>query len=163
MAKIRLQGEWKVWAATAGIIVAIVAYLYVASRPPTEDGKPLWNVEKVVDGKTFTLRGSGQTIQFRLIGLIIPPSQEKTTQEFLTKTLQNQWVRIQSVREDSKNVKEGFIFLSQEDIIARLIRQGLAQIDRNEQGFDVRLYMELEQEAKRQRKGLWSQSGQGDN
>jgi micrococcal nuclease len=163
MAKVRFQGEWKVWAATAALILAVIAYLYVASRPPTEDGKPLWNVEKVVDGKTFTLRGSGQTIQFRLIGLIIPRSQEKTTQEFLTKTLENQWVRIQTIREDPTKVREGFIFLSQEDIVARLIRLGLAKIDRNEQGFDVRLYMELEQEAKRQRKGLWSEPGQGDN
>ncbi len=163
MAKVRMQGEWKVWAATAAIVVALIAYLYIASRPPTENGKPLWNVERVVDSKTFTLRGSGQTIQFRLIGLIIPPSQEKATQEFLTKTLENQWVRIQTVREDSNKVKEGFIFLSREDIVASLIRQGLAKIDRNEQGFDVRLYMELEQEAKRQRKGLWGQPGQGEN
>ena len=162
MAKVRFQGEWKVWAATAALIAAVVGYLYVASRPPTEDGKPLWNVEKVVDSRTFTLRGSGQTIQFRLIGLIIPPSEAKATQEYLTKTLQNQWVRIEAIREDSNNVKEGFIFLSQEDMVARLIRLGLAKIDRNEQGFDVRLYMELEQEAKRQRKGLWSQSAPGD-
>jgi micrococcal nuclease len=161
MAKFQMQGEWKVWVATAAIVVAGIAYLYVASRPPTESGKPLWNVEKVVDGKSFVLRGSGQTIQFKLIGLDIPPSQEKAAQELLAKTLENHWVRIETIREDPKKTKEGFMFLSQEDIVARLIRQGLAKIDRDEQGFDVRLYMELEQEAKRQGKGLWSQSGQG--
>ncbi len=47
------------------------------------------------------------------------------------------------------------------DVIARMIRQGLAEIDRDERSFDVRPYMELEQEAKRERKGLWSQAPQG--
>ena len=51
--------------------------------------------------------------------------------------------------------------MSGEDIIARMIRQGLAEIDRDEKSFDVRPYMELEQEAKRERKGLWAQSPQG--
>lgn len=161
MAKVRMEGEWKVWVATAGIVVAIVAYLYFVSRPPTEEGKPLWNVEKVLDGKTLTLRGSGKTIQFRLIGLVIPQSEEKAAQDFLTKNLEGKWIRIQIIREDSKKVQEGLIFHSQEDILARLIRQGLAKVDRDERAFDVRLYIELEQEAKRQQKGLWSQPGQG--
>jgi micrococcal nuclease len=162
MAKLRMEGEWKVWAATGAIAVAIIAYLYLTSRPPTEEGKPLWNVERVQDSKVLTLRGSGKTIQFRLIGLIVPPSEEKATQEFLTKNLENQWVRIDIMREDPQKVAEGLVFLSREDMLARLIRQGLAKVDRNEQGFDVRLYIELEQEAKRQQKGLWSQPGQGD-
>jgi micrococcal nuclease len=162
MAKMRMEGEWKVWAATGAVAVAVIAYLFLISRPPTEDGKPLWNVEKVLDSKTLTLRGSGKTTQFRLMGLIVPPSEDKATQEFLTKNLENQWVHIEIMREDPKKVAEGLVFLSREDMIARLIRQGLAKIDRSEQGFDVRLYIELEQEAKRQQKGLWSQPGQGE-
>jgi endonuclease YncB( thermonuclease family) len=162
MAKVRMEGEWKVWAATGAIVVAIVGYLYFVSRPPTEEGKPLWKVEKVVDGKTVTLRGSGKTIQFRLIGLIIPSSEEKATQEYLTQNLLNKWIRIEVKREGPDKVAEGMIFLDSEDILARLIRQGLAKVDRDEQGFDVRLYIELEQEAKRQQKGLWSKPAQGE-
>ena len=79
----------------------------------------------------------------------------------MTKTLEDNWVRIKIVREDPQGVKEGFLYLSGEDVIARMIRQGLAEIDRDERSFDVRPYMELEQEAKRERKGLWSQPPQG--
>jgi endonuclease YncB( thermonuclease family) len=79
----------------------------------------------------------------------------------VTKTLENDWVRIKIIREASQGVKEGFLYLSGEDVIARMVRQGLAEIDRNEKSFDVRPYMELEQEAKREGKGLWSQAPQG--
>ncbi len=79
----------------------------------------------------------------------------------MTSALENNWVRIKIVRDDSQGAKEGFLYLSGEDVIARLIRQGMAEIDRNEKSFDVRPYIELEQEAKRERKGFWGQPPEG--
>jgi micrococcal nuclease len=160
MAKVRFQSEWRLWAAIALLLAGTLGYLYWVSRPPMEGGQYLWNVVRVIDGRSLSLRGSGNVVQFRLIGLQIPKSQEKAAQEFVSQALEGQWVRINPVRDDPQGGKEGFVYLSGEDLVARLIRQGLAQIDRNETGFDVRPYMELEQEAKRQQKGLWSQSGQ---
>ncbi len=37
-----------------------------------------------------------------------------------------------------------------------MVRQGMAEVDREEKAFDVRPYIELEQEARRERKGIWS-------
>lgn len=157
MAKVRFQSEWKFWAGLVALGVILVAYLYWVSRPPMEGGEYLWTVTKVLDGKTLSLKGSGQEIRFALIGLSIPKSQEKAVQEFLSKSLENQWVRIKTLREGPDGIKEGFVYLSGEDLVARLIRQGFATIDMDEKVFDVRPYMELEQEAKRQKRGLWGQ------
>jgi endonuclease YncB( thermonuclease family) len=161
MAKVQLQGEWKLWVGLAVILAGIIAYLYVVSRPPMEGGEYLWNVTKLIDSRTMNLKGSGEAITFRLVGVRIPPSQEKIAQEFLSKTIENHWVRMKILRVDPNGVKEGFVYLSGEDLVARLIRLGLAEIERNEKDFDVRPYMELEQEAKRQQKGLWAVPTQG--
>jgi endonuclease YncB( thermonuclease family) len=161
MAKLQLQGEWKLWAGFAAVFILIGVYLYMVSRPPMEGGEYLWRVDKILSSKDFTLRSLGNVIRFRLIGLRVPQSQDQQARDYLSKTLENQWVRIKTIREDPQGVKEGFLYLSGEDVIARMIRQGLAEIDRDERSFDVRPYMELEQEAKREQKGLWSQSPQG--
>jgi micrococcal nuclease len=155
MAKIRLQGEWKMWAGFGILFLLLVGYLYMASRPPMEGNEYLWRVMSVVDGKTLVLRGSGQEFQFKLMGLKMPDSQGPAAKDFLTKALENQWVRIKTLRDQPDGGKEGLVYLSGEDVIARMVRQGLAQIDREEQAFDVRPYMELEQEAKREKRGLW--------
>jgi len=155
MAKLRLEKEWKIWVSLGAIFLLLVVYLYMASRPPTEGGEYLWRVNKIIDGKNMSLKGSGNVVQIQLAGLRIPQSQEEAAKEFLTKALEAKWVRMKPVREKPQGPIEGFVFLSGEDINARLIRLGMAEIDREEQGFDIRPYIELELEAKREKKGLW--------
>lgn len=157
MAKLKLQNEWKMWAAFAGLFLIIAVYLYFVSRPPTEGGEYLWKVTKIVDSGTVDLRGSGSNIRLKLIGIRVPASQEEAAKDYLAKTVENQWVRIKTIRETSNNNKEGFIYLSSDDIVARMVRQGLAEVDKNETAFDIRNYIELEQDAKREKKGLWHQ------
>jgi endonuclease YncB( thermonuclease family) len=161
MAKLRLESEWKIWAAVAAIFILVAFYLYMVSRPPMEGGEYLWNVTKVLDSRNLSLKGSGEVIHFRLAGLKIPPSQEEAARDFLAKTLLNNWVKIKNLRQEPKGVKEGFIFLSGDDVSSRMVRQGLAEIDRDEKDFDIRPYIELEQEAKRHQRGLWRESGPG--
>lgn len=161
MAKAGFKAEWKLWVGVSIVFVALILYLYLASRPPTEGGEYLWRVTKVVGGKQLQLRGSGQTIEFTLIGLEVPESQVQPAKEMLEKTLLDQWVRVRILGEDAKGVKEGFVYLSGEDIHARMIRQGLATVDTKETRFDVRPYMELEIEAKRERRGMWATPSSG--
>ncbi len=161
MAKLRLKDEWKMWGSLAMVVLILVIYLYIASRPPTEGGEYLWKVTKVEEPNELALRGSGDEIRVRLIGLKIPASVGEAARDYLNKTLANQWVRLKALRTEKSGLKLGFIYLSGDDINARMVRQGLAEIDRDEKGFDVRPYIELEQEAKRQRRGLWAISGQG--
>ncbi len=158
MAKLRLQSEWKLWAGIAALILVIIGYLYFLSRPPMEGGEYLWRVTKIDDEKTLTVRGSGVLFQFRLMGLRIPKAQDAAAKEYLTKALLNQWVRLKIVQEPAQAPKEGFVLLSGEDINARMVRQGLAEIDRDEKAFDIRPYLELEQEAQREKRGMWSQT-----
>jgi hypothetical protein len=161
MAKMRLQGEWKLWLGFLGIFLLVVIYLYVETRPEMEGGEYLWRVDKILSSKDFSLKSRGKVIRFRLIALRVPQSQEQPARDYLRNTLETQWVRIKVVRDDPHGTKEGFLYRSGEDVIARMIRQGMAEINRDERSFDVRPYMELEQEAKRERKGLWSQAPQG--
>ncbi len=157
MAKLRLNSEWKIWLSLAGIFVLVALYLYMVSRPPMEGGEYLWRVIKIQDARNLGLKGSGSIIKFRLIGIQIPAAQEQAAREFLTKSLDDEWVRIKTIRELPDGVKEGFAYLSGEDMIARMIRQGLAKVDVDEKSIDVRPYIELEQEAKREKRGLWRQ------
>jgi endonuclease YncB( thermonuclease family) len=161
MAKLRLKNEWKMWGSVALVVLILVIYLYIASRPPMEGGEYLWKVTKVEGPNEVTLRGSGDEIRVRLIGLKTPASVTEAAREYLNNTLANQWVRVKALRVEKDGLKLGFIYLSGDDINARMVRQGLAEIDREEKGFDVRPYIELEQEAKRQKRGLWATSGQG--
>jgi endonuclease YncB( thermonuclease family) len=157
MAKLRLQGEWKIWLSLGGVFVLVAIYLYMVSRPPMEGGEYLWRVIKIQDARNLSLKGSGNVIKFRLIGLQIPSSQDQAAREFVTKSLDDEWVRIKTIRELPDGVKEGFVYLSGEDMIARMIRQGLAKVDVDEKSIDVRPYIELEQESKREKRGLWRQ------
>jgi endonuclease YncB( thermonuclease family) len=161
MAKPRLEKEWKLWVSCGVLLLLVAAYLYYVSRPPTEGGEPLWKVIKVVDGDVLTLKGSGKEMQVRLVGLIIPDSEKEVVQDFLTKALINQWVRFKPLRDGPQGVKEGFVLLAGEDLHARLVRQGMAQVDKGERGFDIRPYLEQEREAQREKRGLWSRSDQG--
>lgn len=161
MAKPKLEKEWKLWVTIGVILVAIVAYLYIVSRPPKEAGEYLWHVVSVEDDRSLQLVGSGKKIRFELIGLNIPESQAPKVREFLDSTLKDKWVRIKSVKVDPSGVHRGFVFLDGEDTHARLVRQGLAEMQRDAEGFDTRPYIELEMEAKRAQRGMWSESSAG--
>ena len=156
MAKLKWKNEWKLWVGIGLLLLLLVGYLYWVSRPPSESGQPLWRVTQIVDGTTLTLRGSGKIIDIKLAGLNVPQSQEANAKEFLTKTLNDKWVRIKLEKEVPIGVKEGFVYISGEDVSARMIRLGLANIDRDEKSFDIRPYIELEQEAEKSKRGLWN-------
>lgn len=161
MAKLQLKNEWRMWGSLGILALLIVGYLYYASRPPTEGGEYLWKVTKIDGPEELSLKGSGEVIKVKLIGLKIPASQHEAAREYLAKTLGNQWVRVKTLREGKGGLRIGFIYLSGEDVNARMVRMGLAEIDKEEKAFDVRPYIELEQEAKRQKRGLWGKPGQG--
>jgi len=156
MPKVKIDKEWRIWLAVGGFLVLLVLYLYFASRPPSEGGENLQYVTKVIGPTNLSLKSEGKVMEFKVAGLKIPQDKAGQMKDFLTKTLEFQWVRIKVLRQGENDVREGLLYLAGEDINARAVRLGLAEIDREEQGFDVRPYMELEQEARRERKGIWS-------
>lgn len=161
MAKVQLKHEWRLWGTLAVVAALTVTYLFFASRPPTEGGEYLWKVIKIEGPNELTLKGSGSVIRVRMIGLETPPSEDEAARKYLTKTLADQWVRLKTLREEADDLRVGFVFLSGDDINARMVRLGLAKIDQQDKAFDVRPFIELEQEAKRQKRGLWAKTDQG--
>ena len=161
MAKLQFKKEWRLWVGIAAVLAVLIGYLYLASRPPMEGGKYLWYVAKVSGPTDLTLRGTGKVITFKLAGVKVPPRGEEAARDFLDKTLTGQWVAIKAIGQGEKEEKTGFVYLSGDDINARMIRLGLVELDRSVRGFDIRPYIELEQEAKRQQRGLWAESGRG--
>lgn len=157
MPKVKFEKEWRIWLTVGGFLLLLVLYLYVASRPPTEGGEKLWRVTKVLEPANLSLKSAGKVIEFKIAGLKIPQNREGQIKDFLNKTLESKWVRIKVLREGKNDLREGLLYLSGEDIAARLVRLGMAEIDRDEQGFDVRPYIELEQEARREKKGIWGE------
>ncbi len=161
MAKLRMKEEWKLWGILAAVGILLVGYLYLVSRPPMEGGEYLWQVQEVVAPTELKLKGSGQTIRVRLIGLEVAESETATVEDMLRRELKGEWLRIKVLRETPDGIKEGFAYLSGEDIHARLIRLGLAKISRQDQGFDIRTYIELELEARAAKRGRWANSNGG--
>ena len=121
----------------------------------------MWRVEKVEDEKTLLARGSGSVIRLKLIGLKIPKNQETPAKDYLTKTLETQWVRLKPVRDAQKDLKEGFVFISGEEVNARMIRMGLAEIDRDETAFDIWLVHRIRAGSKTGKAGHVESAGFG--
>lgn len=163
MAKVQIKNEWKMWVGLAVIGLVLILTLYYISRPPTEGGEPLWMVTEIVDGETISVKGSGKEMKLSIIAIETPKETEAQAKEYLTTELLNQWIRFKPVKQMDENNKAGFVLISGEDMTARMIRQGLAKVDRDEKALDVRTFLELEQEAKRAKRGLWASKAQGEN
>jgi endonuclease YncB( thermonuclease family) len=161
LAKVKIKNEWKIYAGLGVLALLLIAYLYWVSRPPMESGEYLWNVIEVIDERNIKVKGQGKEKQFRLVGLEIPDSQKQNAIAILTDTLLRQWVRIKPTSKDSGDVEEGFIFISGEDVHARFIRQGVALMSRDQKEIDIRPFIELEMEAKREKRGLWKDKSSG--
>lgn len=161
MPKLRIKNEWKLYVGLGVLFLVFVGYLYWISRPPMEGGEYLWKVLETVDERTLKLKGQGQEKQFRLIGLEIPHAQKEEAKALLTDDLKGSWVRIDPITQTKDDVEEGFVYISGEDVHARLIRQGLATMDRDQKKIDIRPYIELELEAKREQRGLWKEKDRG--
>ncbi len=162
MAKVQIKNEWKMWVGLGVVGLLIVLSLYYISRPPTEGGEPLWMVTGIIDGGTISVKGSGKEMKVSIIAIQTPKETEAQAKEYLTDELLNQWIRFKPIKQMDDNNQAGFVLISGEDMTARMIRQGLAKVDRDENALDVRTFIELEQEAKRAKRGLWANKGQGE-
>jgi endonuclease YncB( thermonuclease family) len=156
-----MKNEWKMWVGIAVFFLLIIGYLYYISRPPMEGGEYLWIVEEVVDGDTIRVKGSGNEMKVTIVAVDVPDDMDEQAKEYIEDELLNEWVRVKSIAEIEKDHKKGFVYISGEDVTARLIRQGLAKVDRDEKDVDVRAFIELEQEAKRAKRGVWAKEKKG--
>jgi len=122
---------------------------------------------EVYDGNTIRCHVDGRNVVVRLFGMNAPeeseygrPSQpfarEATT--FLADKIHNAWVGILPIETDKFSRTIGRVLLGEEDVTLAIIKMGLAKASReNLKEPFLTEYVRAEEEAKKQRLGMWSQ------
>lgn len=123
------------------------------------------------DGDTCRLRSADNvTLKVRLIGIDAPEvsnKHDKTGQplglkskEYINNLIKGKTVTLKSYATDpyGRNLSE--IFLDKKNINLSMIEEGMAEVYRgkSDKNFDVEIYFETENVAKKNKKGIWSLS-----
>jgi len=121
---------------------------------------------QVYDGNTIKCRVDGRNVVVRLFGMSAPeegqygrPSQPfaREATAFLAKKTHNAWVGVVPTETDKFSRTIGRVLLGEEDIARAMIRAGLAKVYRENLNEPfLTEYTRAEEEAKRQRLGMWS-------
>ena len=113
-------------------------------------------VVKVYDGDTITLQNNSGIYKIRLAGIDAPESRQaygNVSRNYLYNMVRDRFVYAEVYNKDRYGRYVAKIMLDNTDVNAEMLRAGLAwhykQYDRNLE------YARLEQEAKRNRRGLW--------
>ena len=113
-------------------------------------------VVKVYDGDTITLQNNSGIYKIRLAGIDAPESRQaygNVSKNYLYNMVRDRFVYAEIHDKDRYGRYVAKIMLDNIDVNAEMIRAGLAwhykQYDNNDE------YARLEQEAKRNRRGLW--------
>lgn len=134
----------------------------------TENQNNLYEVVRVVDGDTVILNIDGQKTRVRLIGIDTPESvaedksrnvkEGKIASEYTKNLLQNKKVRLEfdDEKEDVYERKLGYVFLDDEFINEKLLKEGMAKLytKTTNQKYSERL-KKAEQYARKNKKGFW--------
>ncbi|MDU3193468.1 MAG: thermonuclease family protein, partial [Finegoldia magna] len=106
----------------------------------TENQNNLYEVVRVVDGDTVILNIDGQKTRVRLIGIDTPESvaedksrnvkEGKIASEYTKKLLEKKKVRVEfdDEKEDVYERKLGYVFLDDEFINEKLLKEGMAKL-----------------------------------
>ena len=134
----------------------------------TENQNNLYEVVRVVDGDTVILNIDGQKTRVRLIGIDTPESvaedksrnvkEGKIASEYTKKLLEKKKVRVEfdDEKEDVYERKLGYVFLDDEFINEKLLKEGMAKLytKTTNQKYSERL-KKAEEYARENKKGFW--------
>lgn len=134
----------------------------------TENQNNLYEVVRVVDGDTVILNIDGQKTRVRLIGIDTPESvaedksrnvkEGKIASEYTKNLLENKKVRLEfdDEKEDVYERKLGYLFLDDEFINEKLLKEGMAKLytKTTNQKYSERL-KKAEEYARKNKKGFW--------
>ena len=128
---------------------------------PSANAQKIYNnipgvVVKVYDGDTLTLQNNNGVYKIRLSGIDAPESRQaygNVSRNYLYNMVKDRFVYAEVHNKDRYGRYVAKIMLDNTDVNAEMLRAGLAwhykQYDKNPE------YARLEQEAKRNRRGLW--------
>ena len=143
------------------ILVLVVIFNCIFSSSSYVEAKNFYNnipgiVTKVYDGDTLTLQNNNGIYKIRLAGIDAPESRQaygNVSRNYLYNMVRDRFVYAEVHSKDRYGRYVAKIILDNTDVNAEMLRAGLAwhykQYDNNYE------YARLEQEAKRNRRGLW--------
>ncbi|AEC52649.1 thermonuclease precursor [Pyrococcus sp. NA2] len=160
------------------LIIIIILILGCLSQQPRElHGK----VVKVVDGDTLYVRIDGDTVKVRLVGIDAPELEPELmkpgeyrgihnlsclvkygymAKEFLENLTLGKYVTLKFDSRQGEKDKYGrllvYLYLDSKDVNALLVEKGLARVFYEKKFDKIKEYSELEDKARRERRGLWS-------
>ncbi|MCA9426456.1 MAG: thermonuclease family protein [Candidatus Omnitrophica bacterium] len=143
---------------TAAIVGALVERTPSPSSQIPTDQALSGTVLTVADGDTMTLRVDGQKVKVRLQGIDCPERQQAYGQEagdFIRDQVQGKQVEVRKLGVDQYDRVLGEVFLNGENLNKELLREGLAWWY-EKHARDRTDYRDLQDEAKREGRGLWS-------
>ena len=129
----------------------------------------LCKVIRVYDGDTIRGIEKGREIKIRLVGIDSPetykgenkPGQpfSRKSKDYLSKLVLGKTVETMSYGTDDYSRILGVIYLDGISINFEMVRSGLAEVYRAmpPRGFDITVYKEAEEEARKARRGMWIQ------
>lgn len=127
-----------------------------------------FKVVRVYDGDTIKAKGYDIEIKVRLVGIDAPKTSKKKRElgqpysqqakKYLTGLILNKVVEIKGCGLGPYNRILGVAYLNGKNINLEMIRAGLAEVyqGKSPKGFDSKLYIQAEAEAKKIQRGIWS-------
>ena len=143
---------------TAAIVGALVERTPSPSSKAPTDQTFSGTVLTVADGDTMTLQVDGQKVKVRLQGIDCPERQQAYGQEagdFIRDQVQGKQVEVRKLGVDQYDRVLGEVFLNGKNLNKELLREGLAWWY-EKHARDRTDYRDLQDEAKREGRGLWS-------
>jgi endonuclease YncB( thermonuclease family) len=125
-------------------------------------------VTSVYDGDTLTVESEGYKFKVLLIGIDAPETYRKKNEPgqpfsnrakiHLQKLVLNKTVELEGYGLDQYSRVLGVVYFEGINVNLEMVKEGLAEIYKGkpEPGFDNRPYWDAEQEARKNRRGMWS-------
>ena len=151
-------------------VIALLALLAFLSLQPTESRADESGPACVVDGKTLVINGKRLRmscrggVEFTLNGIVTPPLDQlcdvadgrkwycgRASATMLLEYVKDRTVDCLGDRETKNGPLVGICFVNGESVNGKMVREGWALADRNR----GKAYIDLENKAHAERKGLW--------
>jgi endonuclease YncB( thermonuclease family) len=128
-----------------------------------------FKVTRVTDGDTIKVTGDGSKITIRLVGIDAPetskkkhepgqPFSQKST-KYLASLVLNKVVDLKSYGTGRYGRTLGVVFVNGKNVNLAMVKAGLAEVYRGRpaKGFNPQPYKTAEQEARKNKRGMWIQ------
>jgi micrococcal nuclease len=149
----------------SGVIAIVVLLLAVSANALAGQ----FRVTRVTDGDTVKVTGNGEKMTVRLVGIDAPEASKKKNQpgqpfsrkstNYLANLVLNKSVDLKLYGTGRYGRTLGVVFVNGKNVNLAMVKAGLAEVYRGRpaKGFNPQPYKIAEQEARRNKRGMWIQ------